>query len=60
MVIRLLFLSAVVGLFAGVVGADETAALTVDQIVQKANHAAYYQGLDGKSKVSFAGAEATR
>ena len=33
--------------------AADDANLTVDQIITKANHAAYYQGVDGKSKVSM-------
>ena len=33
--------------------AEEAAELTVDQIVTKANHMAYYQAADGKSKVNM-------
>lgn len=33
--------------------AEEAKELTVDEIVAKANHMAYYQGLDGKSKVKM-------
>ena len=49
---RFLFVS-VIGLFVPGVFAEEPAALMVDQIVRKANHAAYYQGADGKSKVTM-------
>lgn len=41
------------GVLAGTVFADEAGELTVDQIVAKANHMAYYQGADGKSKVTM-------
>ncbi|MBL7214580.1 MAG: outer membrane lipoprotein-sorting protein [Phycisphaerae bacterium] len=53
MKLKLFFLLSVIGVFAGGVFAEEPAALMVQQIVQKANHAAYYQGLDGKSKVTM-------
>lgn len=36
-----------------VFAADEAAAPSVDEIVKKANLVAYYQGLDGKSKVTM-------
>jgi outer membrane lipoprotein-sorting protein len=47
--------SLVVLLTAGLSVAEEPAAgtMTVDQIVQKANHMAYYQGVDGKARVSM-------
>lgn len=44
-------------LAAGLLGvpatAEEKTDLSVDEIVQRANHMAYYQGLDGKSAVSM-------
>jgi len=33
--------------------AQEAPAITVEQVVEKANHMAYYQGADGKSKVKM-------
>ena len=48
-----LFLLAMIGFSIGSVRAQEAEELTVDQIVQKANHVAYYQGSDGKSKVTM-------
>lgn len=46
----LLILAAVI-LVSGVFAADTE--LTVDEIITKANHMAYYQGADGKSKVEM-------
>lgn len=48
--IFLLVMTAVLG--AGT-WAQEPAAPTVEEIVKKANHAAYYQGIDGKSRVTM-------
>ena len=53
MSIRLFFVFVAAQILVGSVMAAETEGLTVDQIVQKANHAAYYQGADGKSKVTM-------
>ena len=37
----------------GLVSSGETETLSVDDIVRKANHAAYYQGQDGRARVSM-------
>jgi outer membrane lipoprotein-sorting protein len=43
----------VIGLASVCFSAEEGKDLTVDQIVTRANHAAYYQGVDGKSRVTM-------
>ncbi len=53
MKLKLFLLLSVIGISASGVFAAAAEALAVDQIVQKANHAAYYQGADGKSKVTM-------
>ncbi len=47
------FFLIIVGYIAACAWAEEPKELSVDQIIQKANHVAYYQGADGKSKVSM-------
>jgi outer membrane lipoprotein-sorting protein len=53
MKLQISLLSIVLALLASGVFAEETKELTVDEIVTKANHMAYYQGQDGKSKVKM-------
>jgi len=53
MKLQITLLSMVLGLLIGTAAKAESETLTVDQIVQKANYMAYYQGEDGKSKVSM-------
>ena len=53
MKLQLSLLSMVLALLVSGVFAENARELTVDQIVTKANHMAYYQGTDGKSKVKM-------
>jgi outer membrane lipoprotein-sorting protein len=48
----LLISSSLIGLFL-MAFASDARAVTVEQVVEMANHAAYYQGVDGKSKVTM-------
>ena len=51
--LNILFLLLTAVFFTVNANAADTADLTVDQIVAKANHVAYYQALDGKSRVAM-------
>ena len=53
MKLQITLLSVVLTLLVSGVFAEEAKELTVDQIVTKANHMAYYQAADGKSKVTM-------
>lgn len=53
MKLQMTLLSVVLGLLSSEGFPEEDKPLTVDQIVTKANHMAYYQAADGKSKVAM-------
>lgn len=53
MKLNLFLLVSVTGIFVSGAFAADSEAQTVQQIVEKANHMAYYQGDDGKSKVNM-------
>lgn len=53
MKLQITLMSIVLALLVSGVFAEEAKAITVEQVVEKANHKAYYQGVDGKSKVTM-------